>query len=299
MRESRYFKIMYYLLDRKMVKAAELAKEFGVSTRTIYRDIDALSEAGVPVYAAPGRDGGIYLMRDFVLDKEVLSADENRDVLEVFRDLSTAQYDNNNETLQRISGLFAVNYNSWMDIDISKLGGKKDENEKFELLKSAVIQRQCVKILYIDSNGVFSEKIMHPLRLAYQSGRWYLKAYCREKQDYGIYKISCMLDLWVLDEKFPADAYPERRKRASGKYSKIVLRFPDKMASRIYEIFDKKDVKRQEDGSFIVSVEMPEDALLITILLSFGPHVEIIAPVHIKEAVAKQALLIYEKNKAQ
>jgi site-specific DNA recombinase len=72
MQESRLFKIVYHLLDKGRATAPELAEKFEVSVRTIYRDIDALSGAGIPIYAEAGRNGGIYLMNDFILDKAVL-----------------------------------------------------------------------------------------------------------------------------------------------------------------------------------------------------------------------------------
>ena len=77
--ESRLFKIVYYLLDKGQATATELAKKFEVSVRTIYRDIDALSGAGVPVYTETGRNGGIHLMKNFVLDKAVLSEEERQE----------------------------------------------------------------------------------------------------------------------------------------------------------------------------------------------------------------------------
>ena len=67
MSDSRLFKILYYLLDRKLATAPELAAEFEVSQRTIYRDVEALSGAGIPIYAEPGRNGGICLPQDFIL----------------------------------------------------------------------------------------------------------------------------------------------------------------------------------------------------------------------------------------
>ena len=70
MRESRLFQIVYHLLDKGQATAPELAEKFEVSVRTIYRDIDALSGAGIPVYAESGRNGGIRLMNTFVLDRK-------------------------------------------------------------------------------------------------------------------------------------------------------------------------------------------------------------------------------------
>ena len=78
MQESRLFKIVYHLLNKGHATAPELAKKLEVSVRTIYRDIEALSEAGIPVYAETGRGGGIHLMSDFVLGKAMLSEKENR-----------------------------------------------------------------------------------------------------------------------------------------------------------------------------------------------------------------------------
>ena len=66
MQESRLFKIVYHLLDKGRATASELAEKFEVSVRTIYRDIDALSGAGIPIYAEAGRNGGIYLMNDLL-----------------------------------------------------------------------------------------------------------------------------------------------------------------------------------------------------------------------------------------
>ena len=70
MQESRLFKILYHLLNKGHATAPELAKKFEVSVRTIYRDVDALSHAGIPIYAEAGRNGGIHLMENFVLNQK-------------------------------------------------------------------------------------------------------------------------------------------------------------------------------------------------------------------------------------
>ena len=72
MSDSRLFHILYYLLNKERATAPELAEKFEVSQRTIYRDIEALSGAGIPVYAEPGRNGGISLLQDFVDRKSVV-----------------------------------------------------------------------------------------------------------------------------------------------------------------------------------------------------------------------------------
>ena len=88
MQGSRLFKIIYYLLNKGQATASELSEKFEVSVRTIYRDIDALSEAGIPVYTEAGRSGGIRLLGDFVLDRAVLSEEEKKEVLSALSSLS-------------------------------------------------------------------------------------------------------------------------------------------------------------------------------------------------------------------
>ncbi|WP_252980002.1 helix-turn-helix transcriptional regulator [Eisenbergiella tayi] len=69
MQESRLFRILYYLLDKGQATAPELAEKFEVSVRTIYRDIDAMSSAGIPIYVTTGRNGGIRFLDGHILDK--------------------------------------------------------------------------------------------------------------------------------------------------------------------------------------------------------------------------------------
>lgn len=77
---NRCFEIVYLLLERKKLTAQELADRFEVSVRTIYRDIDFLSQAGIPIYARRGKDGGIELWDTFVLNKTVFSKAEKQEL---------------------------------------------------------------------------------------------------------------------------------------------------------------------------------------------------------------------------
>ena len=70
---NRLFEIIYMLIQKKKVTAKELADKFEVSTRTIYRDIEILSGANIPIYASKGKDGGIGLLDEYVLNKSILS----------------------------------------------------------------------------------------------------------------------------------------------------------------------------------------------------------------------------------
>ena len=92
---QRLFEIVYLLLYRKKVTAKELAERFEVSTRTIYRDIDTLSAAGIPIYTNKGKDGGIFLMEHFILNRALLSEEEQQLILSALKGVQTITDDTN------------------------------------------------------------------------------------------------------------------------------------------------------------------------------------------------------------
>ena len=122
MSEGRLFKILYYLLDKGRATAPELAAEFEVSQRTIYRDVEALSSAGIPVYTEPGRNGGIGLLRDFVLDRALLSEKERQEILTTMQSISATGYSGGREMLTKLSALFRVDTGNWLEVDFSRWG---------------------------------------------------------------------------------------------------------------------------------------------------------------------------------
>ena len=108
MQGSRLLQIIYYLLEHGQATAVELSEKLEVSVRTIYRDINALSGAGIPVYAEQGRGGGIHLLDDFVLDKTVLSMQEKQEILAALQGISALWQQTDSQVLQKLSALFAA-----------------------------------------------------------------------------------------------------------------------------------------------------------------------------------------------
>ncbi len=182
-------------------------------------------------------------------------------------------------------------------MDFSRWGDQGSDNEKFQLLKTAVIHCREVRIRYAGSNEVTGERIVQPCKLVYKSKAWYLKAFCTKKQDWRIFKLNRILEFELLEKSFVRRECPEPVDMAEGEYREIVLRFPKEMAYRVYDEFDQGQIQRQTNGELIVSAKMPEDAWLIGSLLSFGAQVEIVSPADLKEVLAEQAKIIYEKNK--
>ena len=102
MQESRLFKMVYYLLDKGKSTAPELAEKFEVSIRTIYRDLDAISAAGIPIYAMQGKGGGISLLQDYILDKSLLSDQEKEKILMALQGIIATEDTKADELLSKL-----------------------------------------------------------------------------------------------------------------------------------------------------------------------------------------------------
>ena len=102
MAESRLFRILYILLENGRITAPELARLFEVSVRTIYRDIERLSIAGIPLYSVPGKAGGTFLMEDFVLDRTLVSEEEKIKLLSALQGLQTLTEDKQDFLLTKL-----------------------------------------------------------------------------------------------------------------------------------------------------------------------------------------------------
>lgn len=301
MQESRLFRIVYYLLNRGQVTAAELAREFEVSVRTIYRDIEALSGAGIPVYAETGRNGGISLLDNFVLDRAILSERERQDILAALQSLSAAGNTYDKTTLDKLSALFRLPFDNWYEVDFSRWGEVTQDNEKFEALRKAVICHRCVQISYVGAYKAESRRKIHPLKLLYKSRAWYVKAYCAEKKDFRLFKLSRIIRWELLEEEFMPVPFPEPSEGENTPkqdMTPIVLRFPKEVAYRVYDEFDINHIVEQENGDLLVTAFMPQDAWLTGFLLSFGAQVEVVSPAYLRDVLADRAREIYEKNRA-
>lgn len=298
MQESRLFKIVYHLLNKGHATAPELAKKLEVSVRTIYRDIEALSEAGIPVYAETGRNGGIHLMSDFVLGKAILSEKEKKELLAALQSLTVTGDTYSDGLLEKLTALFSAPSESWFDVDFSRWGNETRDKQYFELIKTAILKKRCVKLHYASINDPFSERTVQPVKLLYKSRAWYLHAYCLERQAYRFFRLSRILDCELLDEGIEPPSFPGFQESSTQEYQEFVFLFSKEVTYRVYDEFSPEHVQRLENGDLLVTAWMPDDEWVIGFLLSFGDLVEIIKPLSLKEVIAERAKKIYERNKS-
>jgi len=300
MKNDRLFQILYILLDEGIVTAPELAERLEVSTRTVYRDVETLSMAGVPVFTAQGKGGGISLMPNYAFDKALLSDDEQNQLLFAVQSLRAADRPVD-ALLRKLGGMFQKQNANWIEVDFSRWGLGRVDSEKFEQLKTAILERRALDILYCNTLGDTASRSVLPFKLVFKDKSWYLQAFCEKADDYRLFKISRIVELTVTDRRFAQtfeDAPPiEIEMMPNAGCTPVRLRFAPSAAFRVYDEFDRKRIEKQADGSLLVTAELPLDGWVAGYLFSFGDSVTVLDPERLREELAAYAKNIYEHHK--
>ena len=300
MKNSRLFEILYLLVEKRAVTAGELARRLEVSERTIYRDIDALSAAGIPVFTQKGQGGGIRLMDQFVLDKALLSRAQQDEILFALQAILATGGTEERETLSQLSALFRREGDGWLEVDFTDWGSGAVERENFALVKGAILERSPLSFTYYSSAGEKSRRTVEPARLVFKSGCWYLSAFCRQKQDWRIFRLVRMERLVPEEGTCPPRQPPERLEASPPDGNRGVdlrLRFAPSAAWRVRDYFHPGEVSLQPDGRLLVTCTFPEDQWLRSFLLSFGGQLEVLEPVYWRDILKgeiKKSLEVYE-----
>lgn len=292
MQISRLFEIVYILLDKKIVTAKELSERFEVSVRTIYRDIDVLSSTGIPIYTSKGKGGGISLIDNFVLNKSVLSDREQKEILMSLQSLSAMKFFDVEPVLKKMTAVFNNESMNWIDIDFSGWGND-DEKEKFNIIKTAIFNNKVISFEYFNSIGQKSLRNVEPLKIIFKGQGWYIYGFCKLKSEFRIFKITRIKKLNILEENFiKRNDLTNILNDAEGSYkSKMIeinLNIDEKMAYRVYDEFEEKDIVKNSDGSFKVTASMPDGDWIFGYIMSYGEYIEVIEPKYIREIIKQK-----------
>ena len=275
--------MIYILLHRKSISARELAEQLGVSRRTIYRDIDTLSLAGIPIYTEQGKGGGISLLPDSVLNKSILSEQEQNEILTALHGLSNLKISEANQVLRKLSTIFNKTATNWLEVDFSDWSGT---NDYFNDFKTAILERRIAEFDYYNSYGDKTFRRIEPIQLWFKSKAWYLRGFCLTKQGLRVYKLSRVKNLKLTEEHFSKrdmlDTQEDSPAHEEQREITVKLRIEPEMKYRVLDEFDESVIEQQPDGSFIVTVLWPEDHWVYGFLLSFGEYVEVLEPDHLR-----------------
>lgn len=289
MQTGRLFEIVYILSQKRTTTARELAEHFEVSTRTIYRDLDVLSGAGIPIFTDKGKGGGIRLMEGYVLDKGVITPEEKKILLSGLHAVAATKPDDNRNIIGKLESLLGQEDSNWIEIDFGNWRNNNQEKNNFNLLKNSILNKYVVNFDYSGLRGIMEERTVEPLKLIFRSTAWYLYGFCQKRQAFRFFKLMRIQNLTVSEIKFDricnnsvlvdTNTYP------SGPQIKVKLRFDSSVAYRCYD--ELTDYTTLENGDVEVEVEIDiiNKDFLYNYILSFGDNVEVLSPDSIRKDI--------------
>lgn len=296
MKNNRLFRILYYILENGKVTARELSDKFEVSVRTIYRDIDSLSGAGIPIYAIQGKNGGIEIAEEFVFSKSLLTKDEKEQIMVALHGLENINKLYENELLTKLSALFKMKNTNWIEVDFNNWQNNKIHEKTFNEIKSAILSKSIISFSYFSSNKEETSRKVKPARLLFKGQDWYLYAFCLFRNDFRYFKLSRIKNLEVLSVKFEEN-FDSLALKKEIKYENTVcikVKFERKVAFRVYDELSG-DITEDDKGYLYAEIEIPNDYNLYNYIFSFGDGVEVLEPAEIRMQIKEMANKIVQK----
>jgi predicted DNA-binding transcriptional regulator YafY len=306
-RADRLLSLVLLLQHRGRMSAAALARELEVSTRTVLRDIDALSTAGIPVYAERGRLGGFALLAGFTTDLTGLTADEALALLvagrgnaagmapalsAAMRKVAAALPPAQRDAATRDAGRILVRPEGW-------LPGREQadlDGERLAAVRRAVFAGHRLRIRYAAKGQEPRWRTVDPVGLVSGGGKWYLLA-TRDGAERS-YLLSRMREVQELDE--PAEraagvdldrVWQEHRARFAGAMGTVTARVrvrPHRHAA-LLRVARSVGAERERDGWLHTDAEFADEGYAAMMLWSLAPDVEVLAPEPLRRALAVRA----------
>lgn len=328
---NRRLGIIYTLIRKKTVTARELAEQYEVSERTIYRDMEALSMSGVPIYAKKGKNGGICLMDGFVLDKLLVTEGEQQQILAALQSLGAVGAVEEQTALRKLGDFFKVEPKNWVEIDYSDWSGRR--REMFEQIRQAILDDRVMTFDYYGQKGDKMLRTVEPLQLVFKEYTWYLRAFCRDRQALRLFKVLRMKRVQILEERFVPRPVEEQSasgaetvyelpsgaelaeavcelSSTTGKTAEdalmtdaasddrvitVTARIDASEAYRVYDRFEEEELTVLPDGSFLVRITCPLDDWVYGLFFTFGPAAEILEPAEVREEAGRRLRKMCEK----
>jgi len=296
---ERLLAIIFKLLHRSTISATQLAEELNVSQRTIYRDIEMISAAGIPITSYHGTNGGFGIMENYKWDKTFLDTSSMVEVLSLVKSLSDQLNDQDlKKTLDRLSILTEEEQKNYLHIDLTHFS--VDPSDLIDLQKS-IKESKRISFQYISAQNEQTTREVDPLSLQYKFRTWYLYAYCHLRNDYREFKVSHILHLQRLTtSNMESHSLPKESPLVDPPRERIILRVHPQSIHLILNYFNHQSMIQEEDGSVTVTLMLPTPLnaeWLINILLSFRSGVVVIHPLYLQDVLkneAKKIVRLYE-----
>jgi len=294
MKVDRLVSIIMILLDKKRIGAQELADMFEVSPRTIYRDIDTINMAGIPVHSTSGVGGGFEIMQKYKIDTKVFSTADLSAILMGLSSLSNMiRGDELVNAFAKVRSFIPAERAKDIElkvnqiyIDLSPWMGNKNIQPYLEIIKTALKESKLLSFEYADRYGNTTSRTAEPYQLVLKSSHWYWQGYCYKRNDFRLFKLSRTSNLQIQEEFFTPRDYQKPQLDFTDilatMQTKIKIRIHKSVMDRVLDFCTYEHFLPDGDEHYIVSFPFIENEYYYNILFSFGDKCECLEPLNIR-----------------
>ena len=297
MKIERLIGIITTLQQKGKVTAPYLADKFEVSRRTINRDIEDICRAGIPIVTTQGTNGGISLMEGFAFDTTVFTRQELSLVLTGLKSLDSVSFSPNADKLaSKMGAENAQDLIDCMTIDLASYY-KSSLSEKIELIKKGIGERKCLSFHYYYNKGE-ANKLIEPYRIYFMWSDWYVFGYCKQRQDFRLFKLRRLWDLQLSEEGYEVRTIPDE-KLQFGTHVRddyyVTAIYEPAVKYKLVEEYGPDSFQVMEDGKLYTrwGFNNADEALLW--FLGMGDKVKVIEPPEMVEKMKEMLSAISKK----
>lgn len=305
-RVDRLLAMVLLLQSRRVVRAKDIADHFAISIRTVYRDMRALGEAGVPVAAEAGE--GYSLVEGYHLPPVMFTREEASALVlggtfvEKLTDASMVK--NAHSALLKIQSLLPETTQEYLEklsrsmvlLSWRSQPAGAGSEDMLVSLQEAIVQSRVLRLdYYALSRDASSRRDVEPLGLLHYAGHWHLIAYCRLRQDYRDFRIDRIRRLRESDSTFTPRPgfslkhYLQNFDRFENPIE-VKLKFNRRVAETVRDRHRYGLVEEIEQEDDVVMTYLTDDLRwMVHWVLSYGTYVQVLAPPVLRQALRELA----------
>ncbi|MDO0875316.1 helix-turn-helix transcriptional regulator [Carnobacterium divergens] len=300
MKVERLISIIMVLLDKERISAQTLADRFEVSLRTIYRDIDAINMAGIPVRSISGVGGGIEIMPNYKIDRKTFSTNDLSAILMGLSNISNMMQSKElSNALAKVKSFIPANSAKDIElkanqiyIDLSPWMGGRDAQNYLEMIKKALHEKNNLSFDYADRYGNKTTRSVEPYQLVMKNSHWYVHGYCLKRNDFRLFRLFRMSNLQLEDTFFTPRDFEKPQLDFTNEVATMVetiqIRIHQSVMDKVLDFCAYEQFAPDGDEHYIVDFPFIENDYYYTILFSFGNKCECLEPQHIRTEMKRR-----------
>lgn len=294
MKADRLLSIITLLTETDLISAPRLAEILEVSPRTIYRDIETLSMAGIPIFTTTGKYGGIGIMDSYKVNKHLLNVN---DVQTLLLGLNTIDKIIPNQSLfhtkLKIENIVDEDRHNNMKnqilIDPSSWCERTNIIQTFENIQKAMQSNQIISFSYIDRMNNSTKRKVEPSHLIFKSSNWYLQAYCLEKNDYRLFKLQRISNIELSDETYTLreneyDSFQNPQFNDSNIIT-VKLRIHAEIINKFLLEYGTECILSKQKDHYIIQIPLQANEWGYQYILSLCDKCECLEPIYFREKI--------------